>query len=154
MDRGDRPALMRLRAIRSTAPMCISVFILALWWTLGFPLCACGSETRMKGPHAAPLRLTSSQEVETSSVRIAFLQSIRFYQKWVSPIRAEQCGFSPSCSRYGHAAIVEHGPVFGVIMTADRLTRCNIWKKPGPDYILLPNGKLYDPVSNNLLFEK
>jgi hypothetical protein len=39
-------------------------------------------------------------------------------------------------------------------MTADRLTRCNIWKEPGPDYFLLPNGRLYDPISNNLLVEK
>jgi len=50
-------------------------------------------------------------------------------------------------------SIREQGPLTGLFMTADRLTRCNIWKEPGPDYTLLPNGKLYDPPSHNLLFD-
>jgi hypothetical protein len=36
-------------------------------------------------------------------------------------------------------------------MTADRLTRCNIFKVPGPEYHLLPDGRLLDPVSANTL---
>jgi putative membrane protein insertion efficiency factor len=134
--------------------MRFSLLILTLWWMLGFPLCVSGSEAKMKGPHASPQSLFPSQGVATSSSRIAFLQSIRFYQKWLSPIRLGPCGFSPSCSRYGYAAIKEQGPLVGVLMTADRLMRCSIWKKPSPDYFLLPNGKLYDPVSKNLLSEK
>jgi uncharacterized protein len=108
----------------------------------------------MKGPQVGSRPPSSIQELPTSSVGIVFLESIRFYQKWISPIGGERCGFRPSCSRYGYAAIQTWGPLVGLMMTGDRLTRCNIWKRPGPDYLLLPNGRLYDPPSNNLLFER
>jgi len=38
-------------------------------------------------------------------------------------------------------------------MTADRLLRCNYWTHAGADYVRLPNGSLYDPVENNMLFK-
>ena len=107
----------------------------------------------MKGPPPVA-HPPQAQEERTSSVEIAFLQAIRFYQSWVSPIGGgDRCGFRPSCSAYGVAAIRDQGPLIGLMMTGDRLTRCHIWKKPGADYHLLPNGKLYDPVSKNLLCE-
>ena len=130
--------------------LCIAM----VWWSLGMGLCAWGSEAQMKGPHARPQFPAPPHQDEASSVKIVFLQSIRFYQKWISPIGGDRCGFRPTCSRYGYAAIEEEGPVVGLMMTSDRLTRCNIWKKPGPDYILLPNGKLFDPVAKNLLSEQ
>ena len=108
----------------------------------------------MKGPHADTRQSSSTREPPTSCVQVAFLESIKFYQKWISPIGGDRCGFRPSCSRYGYAAVATQGPLVGLMMTGDRLTRCNIWKKPGPDYLLLPNGRLYDPPSNNLLLEQ
>ena len=128
--------------------------VLTALCTLGFAICACGSEVKMKGPNARSQQSVSCHETETSSVQIAFLQAIRFYQKWISPIGGGRCGFRPSCSAYGYAAIEQQGPVVGIMMTADRLTRCNIWKAPGPDYTLLPNEKLFDPLAKNLLSEK
>ncbi|MBI5589256.1 MAG: membrane protein insertion efficiency factor YidD [Deltaproteobacteria bacterium] len=108
----------------------------------------------MKGPRAGTLQPSPARKPPTSSVQIAFLESIKFYQKWVSPIGGDRCGFRPSCSRYGYTAITTQGPVVGLMMTGDRLIRCNIWKSPGPDYFLLPNGRLYDPLSNNLFVDK
>ncbi|MFH0997561.1 MAG: membrane protein insertion efficiency factor YidD [Pseudomonadota bacterium] len=105
----------------------------------------------MKGPHN--LQSSSTRELPTSCVQIAFIESIKFYQKRISPIGGNRCGFRPSCSRYGYEAVTTQGPIMGIMMTGDRLTRCNIWKSPGPDYFLLPNGRLYDPLSNNLLVE-
>jgi putative membrane protein insertion efficiency factor len=125
--------------------------VICIW---GFAACAYGWEAKMKGPKARSAHSLTSDESETSSVQIACLQSIRFYQKWISPIRGVQCGFRPSCSAYGSAALEQQGPIVGIMMTADRLMRCNMWKGPGPDYTLLPNGKLYDPPSKNLLSEK
>ena len=114
-------------------------------------MCAWGSEAPMKGPHARSQQPPPSQQDETSCVKIAFLQSIRFYQKWISPIGGERCGFRPTCSRYGYAAIQKQGPVVGLMMTGDRLMRCHIWKEPGLDYTLLLSGRLFDPPSRNLL---
>lgn len=92
--------------------------------------------------------------LETSCVRVALFGLIGLYQRFVSPIGGvDRCGFRPSCSRYGYQAIQAQGPLMGVIMIGDRQTRCNIFKQAGPDYPLLPNGKLYDPVSNNVLFK-
>jgi len=112
-----------------------------------------GSDFTMKGPREEVRDPDRKDQPETSSIRVAMLGLIGFYQHFISPAGGvDRCGFRPSCSRYGHQAIREQGPVVGVMMTADRLTRCNLFERPG--YTRLPNGKLYDPVSDNLLFEK
>jgi putative membrane protein insertion efficiency factor len=114
-----------------------------------------GSDFMMKGPVTELRALDREDSLETSSAHVALLGLIRMYQRFVSPVGGvDRCGFRPSCSRYGYQAIKEQGPLMGIVMIGDRQTRCNIFKEPGPDYPLLPNGKLYDPVSNNLLFEK
>ncbi len=110
------------------------------------------SSFSMKGPKEKPVPSDGSQKMETSCLAIAFLGGVQFYQGWISPVRGIECGFRPSCSHYSRASIREQGPLIGLLMTADRLTRCNIWKRPGSGYTLLPNGKLFDPPSRNLLF--
>ena len=114
-----------------------------------------GSDFTMRGPRE-DLRVPEKAYVpETSSVGVAMHGLIHFYQDFISSAGGpDRCGFRPSCSHYGYQAIQEQGPLVGIMMIGDRQTRCNIFKEPGPDYPLLPNGKLYDPVSNNLLFEK
>jgi putative membrane protein insertion efficiency factor len=114
-----------------------------------------GSDFTMKGPREE-LRVPEKALIpETSSVGVAMHGLIHFYQDFISSAGGpDRCGFRPSCSRYGYQAIQEQGPLVGIMMIGDRQTRCNIFKEPGPDYPLLPNGKLYDPVSNNLLFKK
>jgi len=108
----------------------------------------------LKGPKPKKPDRTVQRAVETSCVKLAFATAIRVYQKKISPVGGlDRCGFRPSCSAYGYQAISEYGPVIGLMMIGDRLTRCNIWKEPGPDYTLLPNGKLYDPPSKNVLHE-
>jgi putative membrane protein insertion efficiency factor len=135
----------------------IVLFIpLLLCSTGGLFSSALGSDLTMKGPREkVPYRQNVEQAMETSCVKLAFLGAIRLYQKRVSSIGGpDRCGFRPSCSAYGYTAIEEEGPVIGLLMTADRLIRCNIFKGPGPDYTLLPNGKLYDPPSKNFLFDR
>ncbi len=111
------------------------------------------SDCMLSGPSKVNLSQTvNADEVETSCVKIAFSAAIRFYQKRISPVSGvDRCGFRPSCSAYGCQALSEYGPVAGIMMIGDRLIRCNIWKESGPDYTLLPNGKLYDPPSQNVL---
>jgi putative component of membrane protein insertase Oxa1/YidC/SpoIIIJ protein YidD len=108
----------------------------------------------MKGPPAVPPHVfVGDRAPETSSVRLVFLGAIELFQKRISPIEGPRCGFSPSCSAFGHQAIREQGPVRGVMMTADRLMRDTILTVPGPGYTVLPNGYYFDPVSRNLLHE-
>lgn len=108
----------------------------------------------MKGPPAVASHVLAGDRVpETSCVRLVFLGAIELFQRRISPIEGPRCGFSPSCSAFGHQAIREQGPIRGVMMTADRLMRDTVFTVPGPGYTVLPDGFLFDPVSRNLLHE-
>jgi putative membrane protein insertion efficiency factor len=109
------------------------------------------SDAAMKGPGTMKHRHTGVSDPETSAVKFVFLGAIDVYRSRISPIQGQRCGFYPTCSAFGRQAVGEYGALQGVIMTADRLTRCNLFKEPGPDYFLLPDGRLFDPVSANAL---
>jgi putative membrane protein insertion efficiency factor len=130
----------------------ISFFL--VWSWLLFPPDGFGDGFTMKGPKEKAIHPSGNHKIETSCGIVTFLGAIELYQKRIAPVRGIECGFRPSCSHYAHISIQEQGPVIGLLMTADRLTRCNIFKGPGPDYPLLPNGKLFDPPSRNLLFDR
>ncbi|OPY92922.1 MAG: putative membrane protein insertion efficiency factor [Syntrophaceae bacterium PtaU1.Bin231] len=127
--------------------------VLAAFLLAGNALPSFGSDFMMKGPGETVREPERAEALQTSSVSIAMLGLIGIYQRYVSPLGGvDRCGFRPSCSAYGRQAILDQGPVVGVIMIGDRMTRCNIFERRG--YLRLPNGKRYDPVSDNRLFEK
>lgn len=138
-----------MRGIRSVT---IAVILTAGFLPAASP--SWGSPAAMKGPpspaaHLHPL----PQEPDPSPLKLLALAAITFYRSYISPTQGPRCGFYPSCSAFGLQAVREHGAIRGMMMTTDRLTRCNLLKGPGTDYYLLPNGKLFDPVSRNLLSE-
>ncbi len=113
---------------------------------------AFGSDAAMKGPGAMIHRHSVGDPgLETSTVKLVLLGAIDVYRSRISPTQGQRCGFYPSCSTFGRQAVSQYGALQGVLMTADRLTRCNIFKEAGPDYFLLPSGRLFDPVSANSL---
>jgi uncharacterized protein len=107
----------------------------------------------LRGPEAMGQQLSGSEVLETSPLKLGMQGSIRLYQKAVSPVNPDRCGFRPSCSAYGALAVQDHGPFFGLLLTADRLLRCNFWKKPGPFSPLLPDGKILDLPPTRLFSE-
>ena len=60
---------------------------------------------------------------------------IRFYQKYLSPLKPPICRFTPTCSQYAIEAIRKHGPFKGLALAVWRILRCNPW-----------GGSGYDPV--------
>jgi putative membrane protein insertion efficiency factor len=106
----------------------------------------------MKGPEAGPVKTgeAGAANATPSASGAVLLGGVRFFQEWISPVDGSRCGFSPTCSQYGYRALRDHGALFGLVLTADRLMRCNIWTEAGRDYQRLPSGKLYDPVVSNL----
>ena len=60
---------------------------------------------------------------------------IRFYQKYISPLKPPTCRFTPTCSQYAIEAIRKHGPFKGLALAVWRILRCNPW-----------GGSGYDPV--------
>ncbi|MEO0101529.1 MAG: membrane protein insertion efficiency factor YidD [candidate division WOR-3 bacterium] len=76
------------------------------------------------------------------------------YKKLLSPLQGKDiCFFSPTCSRYAKAAINRYNFFWGLIMTADRLERCN------PSALLYAQdfysgekeGKIFDPPERHFL---
>ncbi|MBN1350542.1 membrane protein insertion efficiency factor YidD [candidate division KSB1 bacterium] len=84
---------------------------------------------------------------ETSEIKLVFLGMIRLYQIFISSQQNNQsvCTFTPSCSRFGFAAIKTYGPFYGVLMTSDRLLRCHGFSR-GVYPIHKHTGKFSDPI--------
>lgn len=70
---------------------------------------------------------------------------IKFYQLFISTQDIPVCNFTPSCSQFGIEAIQRFGIIRGVLLTSDRLQRCNGMSisRYQIDHI---TGKLSDPV--------
>ena len=58
---------------------------------------------------------------------------IRFYQKYLSPLKTTKCPYQPTCSNYGLEAIQKYGAFKGGILTLWRIIRCNPFSKGGYD---------------------
>lgn len=100
---------------------------------------------------ANPIATEKPQEVvrfnprETSELKFAATGLIHLYQQFISSQDKPACNFTPSCSRFGMACIQEYGMLRGILLTADRLLRCN-----GSQAVHFPKdaatGKYIDPV--------
>jgi len=53
------------------------------------------------------------------------LSFIRLYQLVLSGQQGDVCNFEPSCSHFSYKAIEEFGPLWGLLLSGDRLERCN-----------------------------
>ncbi|MDE0184775.1 MAG: membrane protein insertion efficiency factor YidD [Candidatus Poribacteria bacterium] len=62
---------------------------------------------------------------ETSELKLTAAGLIRLYQKFISSQDGPACNFVPSCSRFGMGCIQEYGMLRGLLLTSDRLLRCN-----------------------------
>lgn len=58
---------------------------------------------------------------------------IRFYRKFISPMKGTKCPYFPSCSEYGMEAIEKHGAIKGSFLAIYRILRCNPFSKGGYD---------------------
>lgn len=65
-----------------------------------------------------------------------FLWLIRFYRRYISPLRSPCCRFTPTCSAYAMEAIEKYGALKGGFLAFRRILRCNPFYK----------GDFFDPV--------
>lgn len=75
------------------------------------------------GPAQKSLTLFSPRDV--SEMKIAALGLVRFYQLIITSQDRASCNFTFSCSNFSRAAIRNYGIIHGLLMTSDRLQRCN-----------------------------
>ncbi|MBP3458157.1 MAG: membrane protein insertion efficiency factor YidD [Lachnospiraceae bacterium] len=62
-----------------------------------------------------------------------FIAIIKFYRKYISPLKYTRCPYTPTCSQYGLEAIEKYGALKGGLLTAWRILRCNPFSKGGYD---------------------
>ena len=62
-----------------------------------------------------------------------FLFIIKFYRKYISPMKSTKCPYIPSRSEYGMEAIEKYGALKGGALALWRIIRCNPFSKGGYD---------------------
>ena len=58
-------------------------------------------------------------------MKYIMIRMIRFYQKYLSPLKSTKCPYYPTCSQYGLEAIQKYGAVKGGLLALWRILRCN-----------------------------
>ena len=66
-------------------------------------------------------------------MKYIMIRMIRFYQKYLSPLKSMKCPYYPTCSQYGLEAIQKYGAVKGGLLALWRILRCNPFSKGGYD---------------------
>lgn len=86
---------------------------------------------------------------DRSVLTIPFSFLLWTYKSFISEQLSSDCTFHPSCSRFSYRAIHELGLIKGVLLTADRLTRCNADSRFDAPWFLInkENAKVYDAPS-------
>lgn len=68
-----------------------------------------------------------------NNMKKILIVSIRFYQRYLSPLKGTKCPYIPSCSQYGIEAIEKYGVWKGGALALYRIVRCNPFSKGGYD---------------------
>lgn len=58
---------------------------------------------------------------------------VKFYKRFISPLKPPCCKYYPTCSTYASQAIEKHGAVKGTVLAVWRVLRCNPWSLGGVD---------------------
>ena len=58
---------------------------------------------------------------------------VRVYQLVISPHLAPSCRYVPTCSEYAIQALRQYGLFKGIVLAANRITRCHPWGGSGYD---------------------
>ncbi|MCA8952311.1 MAG: membrane protein insertion efficiency factor YidD [Planctomycetes bacterium] len=66
-------------------------------------------------------------------IRWLLMQPVRFYRRFVSPLKPACCRFRPTCSAYALEALQVHGALRGTWLTIRRIVRCQPFCEPGFD---------------------
>lgn len=72
---------------------------------------------------------------------------IRFYRRWLSPLKPPTCRFYPTCSQYALEAIEIHGALKGSWLSVKRICKCHPFHPGGLDPV--PPRKKSDHAQGN-----
>jgi uncharacterized protein len=58
-------------------------------------------------------------------LKTVLLLIIKFYQKFISPLKPPTCRFYPTCSHYGLESVKRFGAIRGGYLTIKRIVKCH-----------------------------
>jgi uncharacterized protein len=75
------------------------------------------------------------------ALRYPFVKTIKFYQRFISPLLGPHCRFQPTCSQYAIEALENHGILKGGLLSLKRILKCHPLNSGGHDPIPTPHNK-------------
>ncbi|MGF7030322.1 putative membrane protein insertion efficiency factor [Paenibacillus mucilaginosus] len=60
---------------------------------------------------------------------------VRFYRRFISPLKPPTCRFYPTCSEYALEALEKHGSARGSWLTVKRICKCHPFHPGGVDHV-------------------
>lgn len=73
------------------------------------------------------------QNVIKNGLKHSFILIIRFYRKFISPLKRPSCIYYPTCSTYALEALERFGFFKGSYLSLKRILRCHPFAKGGYD---------------------
>ncbi|WP_018086829.1 membrane protein insertion efficiency factor YidD [Desulfurispora thermophila] len=61
------------------------------------------------------------------------VMAVRFYQKYLSPLKGPTCRFYPTCSQYAITALEKYGIIKGGYLALVRVLKCHPFHPGGYD---------------------
>lgn len=75
----------------------------------------------------------NAADARPSLLRRVVALPVRFYRRFLSPLKPPTCRFHPTCSAYAEEAVLLHGPFKGGWLALRRLLRCQPLCRAGFD---------------------
>ncbi|MDP6595102.1 MAG: membrane protein insertion efficiency factor YidD [Candidatus Poribacteria bacterium] len=69
-------------------------------------------------------------------MNVGLLATIRFYQKYLSPLFPPRCRFYPTCSQYAAEAVQKYGSLKGGWLFCQRICKCHPFHPGGYDPLI------------------
>lgn len=66
-------------------------------------------------------------------MKYLIIKAVRFYQKFLSPLKPNSCRFYPTCSEYTVQALQKYGLILGLKKAILRILRCHPFNSGGYD---------------------
>lgn len=66
-------------------------------------------------------------------MKTVVINCIKFYRKFISPLKKPSCRFYPTCSQYTLEAVEKYGALKGGFMGVKRILKCHPYNKGGYD---------------------
>ncbi len=67
------------------------------------------------------------------NMKTVLIVLIKFYRKYISPLKKPCCRFVPTCSQYALMAIEKYGALKGTYLAVKRVLKCHPFHEGGYD---------------------